>query len=78
MADRAHAATKPNHYRARRAEASGADGRVASFAPPPRLQYGSDDSQQPEFWDDEALANVIAYEGNRKQVWYNTEIGGPG
>jgi hypothetical protein len=33
--------------------------------------------QQSDFWDDEALSRVIAYEGNRKQVWDNTEIAGP-
>jgi hypothetical protein len=33
--------------------------------------------QHPDFWDDEALGHVIAYEGSRKQVWDNTEIAGP-
>jgi intracellular sulfur oxidation DsrE/DsrF family protein len=33
--------------------------------------------QHPDFWDDEALGHVIAYEGNRKQVWDNTQIAGP-
>ena len=33
--------------------------------------------QEPDFWDDEALRHVIAYQGNRKQVWDNTEIAGP-
>jgi hypothetical protein len=33
--------------------------------------------QHPDFWDDEALGHVIVYEGNRKQVWDNTEIAGP-
>jgi intracellular sulfur oxidation DsrE/DsrF family protein len=32
---------------------------------------------QPDFWDDEALKEVIAYRGTRKQVWDNTNIAGP-
>jgi intracellular sulfur oxidation DsrE/DsrF family protein len=32
---------------------------------------------EPDFWDDEALRHVITYQGNRKQVWDNTEIAGP-
>jgi intracellular sulfur oxidation DsrE/DsrF family protein len=31
----------------------------------------------PDFWDDVALKEVIAYRGARKQVWDNTNIGGP-
>lgn len=31
----------------------------------------------PDYWDDEALRDVIAYRGGRKQVWDNTEIAGP-
>lgn len=31
----------------------------------------------PEQWDHEALSAVIAYRGERRQVWDNTEIGGP-
>lgn len=31
----------------------------------------------PAFWDDEALKEVIAYRGARKQVWNNTDIAGP-
>jgi hypothetical protein len=30
-----------------------------------------------DFWDDAALKEVIAYGGSRKQVWDNTDIGGP-
>jgi hypothetical protein len=30
-----------------------------------------------DFWDDEALKAIIAYHGDRKQVWDNTEIAGP-
>jgi hypothetical protein len=30
-----------------------------------------------DFWDDEALREVIAYRGTRKQVWDNTDIAGP-
>jgi len=33
--------------------------------------------EHPDFWDDEALKAVIAYRGDRKQVWDNTEIAGP-
>jgi hypothetical protein len=32
---------------------------------------------EPDFWDDEALRQVIAYQGSRKQVWDNTQIAGP-
>jgi hypothetical protein len=31
----------------------------------------------PDLWDAEALDAVIAYRGSLKQVWDNTEIGGP-
>jgi hypothetical protein len=31
----------------------------------------------PDLWDAEALNAIIAYRGGRKQVWDNTEIGGP-
>jgi hypothetical protein len=31
----------------------------------------------PDLWDAEALDTVIAYRGSRKQVWDNTDIGGP-
>src|ERR1700692_930074 len=31
----------------------------------------------PDFWDDAALKEVIAYRGSRRQVWDNTDIGGP-
>jgi hypothetical protein len=31
----------------------------------------------PDFWDAAALKEVIAYRGSRKQVWDNTDIGGP-
>jgi hypothetical protein len=31
----------------------------------------------PDFWDDEALKEVIAYRGTRKQVWDNTDIASP-
>jgi intracellular sulfur oxidation DsrE/DsrF family protein len=33
--------------------------------------------QHPDFWDNDALGHIIAYGGNRKQVWDNTEIAGP-
>jgi hypothetical protein len=33
--------------------------------------------QQPDFWDDEALKEIIAYRGSRKQVWDNTSLEGP-
>jgi hypothetical protein len=32
--------------------------------------------QHPDSWDDEALKQIIAYDGNRKQVWDNTDIAG--
>src|SRR5246127_404648 len=32
---------------------------------------------QPDFWDDEALREVIAFRGARKQVWDNTNLAGP-
>jgi hypothetical protein len=31
----------------------------------------------PDFWDDEALREVMAYRGTRKQVWDNTGIASP-
>jgi intracellular sulfur oxidation DsrE/DsrF family protein len=31
----------------------------------------------PDFWDDEALKEIIAYRGTRKQVRDNTNLGGP-
>jgi len=31
----------------------------------------------PDLWDSEALEAIIGYPGNVKQVWDNTEIGGP-
>jgi hypothetical protein len=31
----------------------------------------------PDFWDDEALKEVIAYRGTRRQVWDNTDIASP-
>jgi intracellular sulfur oxidation DsrE/DsrF family protein len=31
----------------------------------------------PDFWDDEALNELIAYRGTRKQVWDNTDIASP-
>jgi hypothetical protein len=31
----------------------------------------------PDFWDDEALKEVIAYRGTRRQVWNNTDIASP-
>jgi hypothetical protein len=31
----------------------------------------------PDFWDDVAVKEVIAYRGARKQVWDNTDIAGP-
>ena len=31
----------------------------------------------PDFWDDEALKEIIAYRGTRKQVWDNTNLAGP-
>jgi hypothetical protein len=33
--------------------------------------------QHSGFWDDEALTELIAYRGTRKQVWDNTDIAGP-
>jgi len=33
--------------------------------------------QHPDLWDEEALKQIIAYNGSRKQVWDNTEIAGP-
>jgi hypothetical protein len=33
--------------------------------------------QHPDVWDDEALKQIIAYGGDRKQVWDNTDIAGP-
>ena len=33
--------------------------------------------EHPDFWDDEALKEIIAYRGTRKQVWDNTDIGEP-
>jgi len=33
--------------------------------------------QNRDFWDNEALAEIIAYRGARKQVWDNTDIAGP-
>jgi hypothetical protein len=33
--------------------------------------------QHPDFWDDEALTEIISYRGARKQVWDNTDIAGP-
>src|SRR6202012_1700892 len=33
--------------------------------------------EPPDFWDDEALKEVIAYRGTRKQVWDNTDLAGP-
>jgi hypothetical protein len=32
---------------------------------------------RPDFWDDEALKEIIAYRGARKQVWDNTNLAGP-
>ena len=32
---------------------------------------------RPDFWDDEALKETIAYRGTRKQVWDNTNLAGP-
>ena len=32
---------------------------------------------RPDFWDDEALREIIAYRGTRKQVWDNTNLAGP-
>src|SRR6201988_1213245 len=33
--------------------------------------------QRPDFWDDEALKEIITYRGTRKQVWDNTKLAGP-
>src|ERR1700741_1204176 len=33
--------------------------------------------EHPDFWDDEALKEIVAYRGRRKQVWDNTNISGP-
>lgn len=33
--------------------------------------------ERPQQWDDEALAEVIAYRGGPRQVWDNTELAGP-
>jgi len=33
--------------------------------------------QHPDFWDDEALKEIIAYRGTHKQVWDNTNLAGP-
>jgi len=33
--------------------------------------------QHPDFWDNEALTEIIAYRGIRKQVWNNTILAGP-
>lgn len=33
--------------------------------------------QHPDFWDNEALQEVIAYRGTHKQVWDNTNVAGP-
>ena len=33
--------------------------------------------QRPDFWDDEALKEIIAYRGTSKQVWDNTNLAGP-
>ena len=33
--------------------------------------------EDPNFWDDEALKEIIAYRGRRKQVWDNTNLAGP-
>ncbi|MGE5158463.1 MAG: transcriptional initiation protein Tat [Gemmatimonas sp.] len=33
--------------------------------------------QHPDFWDDEALKEIVAYRGTRKQVWNNTDLAGP-
>jgi intracellular sulfur oxidation DsrE/DsrF family protein len=32
---------------------------------------------RPDLWDDEALKEIIAYRGTRKQVWDNTNLAGP-
>jgi intracellular sulfur oxidation DsrE/DsrF family protein len=33
--------------------------------------------EHPDFWDDEALKEIIAYRGAHKQVWDNTNLAGP-
>ncbi len=33
--------------------------------------------EQPDQWDHEALTQVLGYRGGERQVWDNTEIGGP-
>lgn len=33
--------------------------------------------EHPDQWDHEALSEVIAYRGGERQVWDNTELGGP-
>src|SRR5246500_348710 len=33
--------------------------------------------EHPDFWDDEALKEIIAYRGTHKQVWDNTNLAGP-
>jgi hypothetical protein len=33
--------------------------------------------QQPDFWDNKALSEIIAYRGTHKQVWDNTNLAGP-
>jgi hypothetical protein len=33
--------------------------------------------QHPDFWDDEALREIIAYRGTHKQVWDNTNLADP-
>jgi intracellular sulfur oxidation DsrE/DsrF family protein len=33
--------------------------------------------EHPDLWDDEALKEIIAYRGTRKQVWDNTDLAGP-
>ena len=33
--------------------------------------------KHPDFWDNEALTEIIAYRGTRKQVWNNTILAGP-
>jgi hypothetical protein len=45
--------------------------RQRSFKTTPMILDHSD------LWDDAALREVIAYRGGRKQVWDNTDLGGP-
>jgi hypothetical protein len=33
--------------------------------------------EHPDFWDDDALKEIIAYRGTHKQVWNNTNLAGP-